>query len=357
MQMIKYILATFVLLANVMVSQAQVSVDSRIDQLEIPIGEQTDITITVKAKEGSSVVFPEYQQGSAIAPGVEIIESAQADTVDKKDGVITIDKRYTVTSFDEKLYYIPAQKVKVNGKTYSTKPLALKVLTVPVDTLHADQFYPPKDVQDNPFLWSEWSPIFWLSVLFIALLALTAYLVWRLKTNKPVISKIKIVKRLPPHQRAINGINKLKEERSMQLENQKEYYTHLTEILRKYISERFNFDAMEMTSSEIISRLRSEGNAAIDELVALFRTADLVKFAKHSAMDNENDANLVSALSFIDDTKQTEEKAPVHVKTEEERNAEKQRGKRMALRASIIVIALCALATLAVTLYQVYDLM
>ena len=38
-------------------------------------------------------------------------------------------------------------------------------------------------------------------------------------------------------------------------ENPKEYYTKLTDTLRKYIEERYGFSAMEMTSSEIIEKL------------------------------------------------------------------------------------------------------
>lgn len=43
-------------------------------------------------------------------------------------------------------------------------------------------------------------------------------------------------------------------------EDQKAYYTLLTDVLRKYIKERFGFNAMEMTSSEIITRLQNEND-------------------------------------------------------------------------------------------------
>lgn len=114
--------------------------------------------------------------------------------------MIRVSKVYTLTSFDEQLYYLPALKVKAGGKTYQSKSLALKVLTVPVDTLHPEQFYPPKDVQDNPFQWSEWSPLFWLSVLLsLVLVCLAVYLRSRLKNNKPILAKVRIVKRVLPH--------------------------------------------------------------------------------------------------------------------------------------------------------------
>ncbi len=91
-------------------------------------------------------------------------------------------------------------------------------------------------------------------------------------------------------------------------ETQKEYYTQLTNTLRDYIVSRFGFNAMEMTSGEIIEHLRASGDQKmIDELRMLFSTADLVKFAKYEIPMNENDANLVNAINFIDQTKTDEQ--------------------------------------------------
>ena len=61
---------------------------------------------------------------------------------------------------------------------------------------------------------------------------------------------------------------------------------------------------MEMTSGEIIERLMATADQQrMDELRQLFMTADLVKFAKYSTLINENDANLVNAIDFINQTK------------------------------------------------------
>ena len=188
---------------------------------------------------------------------------------------------------------------------YQSKSLALKVLEVEVDTTNLNQYYGPKDVQNNPFLWSDWSTAFWLSVLILLLMAVAYYLYLRLRDNKPIIKSFKIVKRLLPHQKAMKEIEQIKADKMVSSENQKEYYTKLTDTLRRYIEERYKFSAMEMTSSEIIERLTQDGDQkSLDELRELFTTADLVKFAKYSTLINENDKNLVSAIEFINQTKQ-----------------------------------------------------
>ena len=59
-----------------------------------------------------------------------------------------------------------------------------------------------------------------------------------------------------------------------------------------------------MTSSEIIEKLlEMQDKEAIADLRSLFETADLVKFAKHNPLMNENDANLINAIEFINETK------------------------------------------------------
>ena len=333
---------------------SQVTVDQKIDTMQILIGEQTKLTLSVTLDEKHhKVSFPKFERSQYITPGVEVLESGNIDTLGVEDNLIKYSKSYTLTSFDEKLYCIPSQSIKVDGKSYQTKDLALKVMTVPVDTVHSEKFYGPKDVQDNPFSWSEWAKIFGYSILFVLLLILIAYLINRLNTNKSVIKPIKFIKKVSAHQKAITEIEKLKEEKAAVSEDQKSYYTRLTMILRQYIAERFNFDAMEMTSSEIIERLRGENEGAIDEMVSLFRTADLVKFAKYSVLVNENDHNLVNAISFINDTKKEEEK-PVKIVVEENEVEKKVKSQRRTLKLAIVVLTAAALFALIVVIYKVY---
>ena len=155
---------------------AQVSVEAKIDSLEMVIGQQTDVTVTVTAKEGDQVEFPNFKPLQQIIPGVEIVESGPMTTSGKSDGSCLFQRNYTLTSFDGKLYYLPPFAVKVNGKEYKSKSLALKVLEIEVDTTNVDKFFGPKDVQDNPFSWQEWSVIFWLSLIMLAMISITYYL-------------------------------------------------------------------------------------------------------------------------------------------------------------------------------------
>lgn len=346
-----------ILLFTCVYARAQVQVEATIDSVQMFIGQQAHLTINVTSDKQAKVEFPKLSPRQYLVPGVEIVEVSKNDT-SEIDGKQKISKVITLTSFDKQLYAIPGIKVNVNGKSYQGNQLALKVVTLDVDTLHPEQFFPPKDVQDNPFLWSEWSPMIWLSLLMLALSALAFYLFTRMKKNKPIIRRVRVEKKVSAHQKALNEINRLKAEKMTASEDQKTYYTRLTETLRRYIEERFGFMAMEMTTSEIIDHLSQAGDSVmIEELRELFQTADLVKFAKYSALMGENDMNLVNAVNFIDQTKK--EEAPVVEKVVPQISKEDQeaRNSRRLIQMFISTIVVAVFGILFYIVYRIWYLL
>jgi len=336
---------------------AQESVVASIDSIEMFVGQQVHVTLKAVAKENAKVEFPQFKSQQYVTPGVEVLSCQPQEDQKEDNGFVVKSMVYTLTSFDDTLYYIPPLAVKIDGKPLKSKSLALKVLTIEVDTTHVDQFFGPKGVQDNPFLWSEWSPMFWLSILLLIILSLAYYLYIRLRDNKPIITHIKIVKKLLPHQKAMQEIEQIKADKMVTAENSKEYYTKLTDTLRKYIEERYGFSAMEMTSSEIIERLTAtQDQKAFDELRQLFTTADLVKFAKYSTLINENDMNLVNAIEFINQTKL--ENMPVEETVKPQLSEQDQRTvkTRRALKAVITCLVVICVALLVYVVYATYQL-
>ncbi len=332
-------------------------VEQKIDSLQILVGEQTTLHLCATVRKGAKVIMPTIKPSQYLVPGLEVVEVVPGDSVHMDDGSIEIRRHYVLTSFDANVYAIPALKVKIEGKEFRGNQLALKVLSVPVDTVHPNQFYPPKDVQDNPFLWSDWSLVFWLSVVVLILCFVMAYLCFRLKQNKPITIHLRTIRHIPPHEKALGKINAIKQEQSS-VTAQKEYYTRLTDALREYIESRFGFNAMEMTSGEIITRLHDCGDSAmLDELKHLFRVADLVKFAKYEALLGENDANLLSAVNFIDQTK-TEEKATVERKAPELSEKEiKSKSQRKIVKVLIWGVGIAILLIFSYIFYSAYQLL
>ena len=343
-------------LANV---SAQVTVEARIDSLQMLVGQQTGITIDVSCDGKATVELPTFQKGQQLAPGAELVEMMAADTTKLDDGHrMQVTRKYIVTAWDSSFYYIPPMKVRVNNKEYLTKNLALKVYTLDVDTLHYDQYFGPKDVMDAPFSWDDWKPVIASLVLILLLSGLAAYLVYLLRTGKPLIRIVRRKRKEPAHKVALTAIERIKTERTWAQEDSKEYYTQLTDTLRTYIQERYGFSAMEMTSGEIIERLTQENDEeALAELRELFQTADLVKFAKWTTLINENDANLMTALEYINQTKQEEDPNQPQEEVIVTPEAKRQRITIWTMRVVSAIAAAAAFALLVWVIYRTIDLL
>ena len=350
------LIALLCLLSIDRVGAQSVTVEAKIDSLQILIGEQAKIQLQVAMDAKQRAVFPAYTD--TLVRGVEIIETAKPDTQFLNDRQrMMITQEYTVTSFDSALYYLPPMPVTVDGKEYRSRALALKVYSMPVDTLHPDQFFGPKSIQEVPLTWEDLAPMVYSILLLIALGVVTAFFIIRYRDNKPIIKIIKVEPKLPPHLAAMKKIETIKADKVAKREDPKAYYTELTDVIRIYIKERFGFNAMEMTSAEIIERLLEEKDKeSIHDLKVMFETADLVKFAKYAPLMNENDMNLVNAVDFINQTKIEEDpnakKEPTEIKVEEKRSKQG----RIALLCSIAITGVAALIALYLSVRHIIDL-
>lgn len=295
------LLALFCLASQAM---AQVTVNASIDSLRLLIGEQAHVKIEVSCPAGGDLIMPIYPN-NVMMEGIEILGEVKTDTqyLNKRSHMV-VTQEYTVTSFDTAFYYIPPFEVLVDSVPYNSQPLALLVMTYDVDTTNVEAIFPIKGVMERPITFVEALPLSGSIVLIVALCFLIPYLLRRYHDNKPILRRVTIAPKLPPHQVALTEMNRIKEEKSWQRDDVKQYYTELTDALRVYMEERFGFNAMEMTSDEIIAQLNEQPDKEwIGELRELFQMSDLVKFAKYKPLINENDMNLINAIDFINKTK------------------------------------------------------
>ena len=344
---------------------SQVLVDIKIDSLQLYIGEQTAITLDVTCDANQKPEFPKFNSSlkdghfDQLVPGIEVIESCKPDTQILNDGSrMQISQRYIITSFDSALYYLPPMEVLIDTTHYRSKALALQVYSLDVDTLHLDKFAGIMDIEPLEFNWEDWHHTIFSIIVMVLLSILTYLSYWWLKKGNPVIPLMRRKPKLPPHQIAMQEIQRIKDERTWANEESKEYYTQLTDTLRNYIQERYGFRAMDMTSNEIIERLTGENDTeALSELSQLFQTADLVKFAKYTTPINENDANLLTAVQYINVTKQ---EVDPNAKTDEPLYTAEQRktiGMKWTLRISIVLMSIAFIVILICMIIRLFDLL
>ncbi len=341
------------------VLHAQVTVNAKLDSVQFFVGQQDGLELQVTMPVGKTLQLPPFKKGMEIIPDVEIVDMDAPDTVHMNDGkMLQVTQRYIITAWDSSFYYLPPFAVKVDTTIYESKSLAFKVYTLDVDTLNADNFFPPRDIEQLGTSWEDWKGICYALLLIPVLVGIILLLNYLIKRGKPIFRIIRRKKKLPAHQVAISEIERIKEQRTWAKEDSKEYYTLLTDTLRTYIQDRYGFSAMEMTSTEIIERLMQDTDQkSLAELREIFRTADLVKFAKWTTQINENDANLMAALQYVNETK-VEEDPNAQPEPEVVKETDKTRQIQVNIMRGLIGLTLLGIViiigAIAMRLYEMY---
>lgn len=351
----KYIFALLALLFAFQ-ANAQVTINASIDSLQLYIGEQARVMVEVSCPSDGELIMPTYPN-KMLMEGIEILGEVQTDTqyLNKRNHMV-VTQSYTVTSFDTAFYFIPPFEVLVDSVAYASQPLALKVLTFDIDTTTVEAIFPIKDIVQRPMTFVEVLPLSGSALLIMVLCVLVPYLLGRYHDNKPILRRVTIAPKLPPHQVALQEMERIKGEKSWLKEDVKQYYTELTDALRLYMEGRFGFNAMEMTSDEIIEKLCEQPNKEwIGELRELFCMSDLVKFAKYKPLINENDANLLSAIDFVNKTKV--ESAPSEPVTQEIVVKEgRSQQEKMLIIGGIVLLCVLGVGAIYVAISEVIQL-
>lgn len=317
---------TALLLPNLLFGQSDSNISARItiDSTQILVGDQTNLHIELSQNKGANVSFPLFVD--TLVAGIEVLESLKPDTTILSDDRIQINLDLLITSFDEGLYHIsPIEFTTESGDTIYSNGLGLKVVTFPVDTENI-QFFDIKPVITPQFVWGDYH-VYSVLIFGILFLIFAAIYFYKLFKNKQSIKGlfVKEEPKLPPHIAAFNALEQIKKERIWQNGMEKEYYTQITEVLRIYMEDRFNVNAMEMTSHEILEQIRQtpEAKEVLDQLKQILELSDFVKFAKWKPTTHENESSIMQAIFFVEKTQPEEESKPTD--DEESSNNEKEK--------------------------------
>lgn len=285
-----------------------VTVQATIDSSTMAIGQQCKLHLLLTGPSSKTYKLPSFI-GDTLVRGIEVIKRERVDTAKLDNGYVRYKAEYIITSFDEGLYYIPPIPVPSGTDTTYSNELALNVVTFDVDTANYTLF-DIKPVQKAPFVLYDYLLPLQLLFLLIGLLYLAWWLYRRRKLRHKKVEEVDPFTLMPPHVAAIIELDKLKSEKPWVAGRNKEYYTRLSEVVRKYIQRRFQVDAPEMTTSEILELFYrdKETLSVYQNLKQILSLSDLVKFAKVVPIENENELSLMNAYLFVNQTKAEEAK-------------------------------------------------
>ena len=285
------------------------TVDATIDRNEILIGEQAEVRLSVNYPKDRlpEVIFP--QIADTLLAKVEVLRSTGIDTLTTGADVSTarLERRLFITSFDSGYYAIPPFTFIVNGDTQKTEAFLLTVHTVAVDTTGDPKTI--KDIYEVDVTWADYFAIYRPYILGgLALLVAILVGIWFLRRNlrkrrsRPAPEPVAPAR--PADEVAREELDRIEREKIYSRGLVKRYHTEITDIVRDYLEAAAQVPAHELTTRQIMQRLRYSGLSEREtgQLREVLLRADMVKFAREEPSEDENSAAVRQAREFVEST-------------------------------------------------------
>ena len=294
---------------------------AKLDTNRLLIGDQTNLSMSFKFPAKTQVQWPLIKD--TILGYLQVLNRSKIDTTVSKDKKwVTLHQTLRITSFDSGMYTIPPIRFYFRGLPDTTlhfsqtESLILNVHTIKVDTTQAIK--PIKGPMKVPITFRELLPWIILTILLALIVWFVIYYLKKRKKGEPIFQlKPRII--LKPHEIALAELEKLRVKKLWQNGKVKEYHTEVTDIIRRYLEERFRIMALESTTSEILADLSGHPDipaGSIEKLLQILTLADLVKFAKTQPLPAENEQNLQYAIDFVNSTMKKNEEQTADKKEE-----------------------------------------
>lgn len=154
-----------------------------------------------------------------------------------------------------------------------------------------------RDIKPPVEIPSGWAWVFWaLLVLAVAALAFWAWRYWQKRR-----AQAQVVPVVPPHIRAKQALR----EALALLGQPREFCIRVSDTIRWYLEERFDFHAPERTTEEFLYELQGTNLLTPDQKDSLgefLKRCDLVKFAKYEPGLPELEDLHSSAVRLVEET-------------------------------------------------------
>ncbi len=271
---------------------------------EVLIGEHARMELELEVPSGSLVFWPALKEN--FTEEIEIIRFGTPDTIRSENEVYHLRQVHTITAWKEGFLAVPpiGFTVIMQGDTarIETPAALLEVHSIGLD--------PEGDLKDIRGILRLPVGLRDLWIYVVGLVAV-GLLVWWLKRyfrkpEKPMKAPVKRGKPvIPAHIAALSSLEGLKEKKLWQTGRVKRYHSELSRIMRIYLRDRFALDALEMTTTEIMTALPGsvEDDSLREKLRHILEQADLVKFARFQPLDADQETALQAAFHFVERTK------------------------------------------------------
>jgi len=282
-----------------------------IDKTEAHVGDRLTLTVSAVAKAGIAVMLPAKLDTGKL----EILDRNDSDKAGRDLGDGRRSHRFVlgVAAYEtgelevpplEVTYLLPSGQVR----SVQTDPLTINIRPlVAADEAHPEPQpeRPPRSawVEDQRVIRAlKWGGIGLGGAIVLLVAGLLIRRAWRRRTPAAAVAAAANVPKRAPDAVAIEKLTALRTAGNFSADGYRPFYFALTEIVREYLGARYGFDALEMTTTEVLDELTRRAEHLVTEgaeVPRFFSSCDLVKFAKAGSTDAAALAALDAAQAIV----------------------------------------------------------
>jgi hypothetical protein len=261
-------------------------------QPRLTVGDRFEVTYIVTTPHPSLVTGP-----LADSLGAFMVVQEDRKTVRRGD-LDETSYKLAVACFQAGRQTLPGLRFTTSfgerGDTLTGDTVGVTIASVLPDSMKDVHGLKPPETFPNYWLW-----------LLPALAVLAAVLVWLARKLYRRIRRLgeALPPPLPPWEEALGALDRLPWRAWVAEAEFKRFYYALSEILKRYLERRFEFDAAEQTTTELLASMRAQKLPMRDEITRFFARSDLVKYAKTVPTEEEAERALEQLRDFVLKTK------------------------------------------------------
>jgi len=301
---LRYLFPVVILLLAVSFAQAaeerQMDITAGIENKEVYVGDRIKLNVIAEGVSGYELDFPEAPE----KPGeFSFVESYPLRKRGRSAGRVYVMSIYTTGT-----HVIPPVEVKYRRKGESDWRITQSP-QVPVEILSllTDE---DDDIVGVKGLVAIGSILPGVIFTFLAVFVIAVLVFYFFRRRKTAWERLEAMRVKSAHEIAYEQLKRLKKEDLPHKGRINEYYVRLSDIVRRYLENRFSYRVPEMTTEEFMETIK-EAPELTEEHKKLLKNflshCDMVKFAKYGPTPLEMLDSFRAAEDLVDQTKYVEE--------------------------------------------------
>jgi hypothetical protein len=279
------------------------TVAARVDKTEVHVGDRIAFTITAVGPRAMPVVLPANLELGHFSELGRTLEET-----DLGDGKMRRQFSLGVAAYEPGSFELPPVELTYFGPDGSVKSVRTQAVPITIKSLIANESEPKlKENADSvPVIQKDYLLLYIAGGLAAAGLGalLALWIRRRLRARRP---RVPAAPPRPAHEVAMEKLDRLGT-RLAEGGDLRPFYFELSEAIREYLGGRFGFDSLELTTEELMARMRrvppEETRSVLDsEIEGWLSGCDLVKFAKFSPTPEQARGALETAIRMVEATR------------------------------------------------------